>query len=70
MLDRRGRFRRALPAREAAIVMSDDATEMSVHWDAARGRWLAVYVPTRVEGHLARDVVSRSASWPSTRVGT
>lgn len=38
-----GRWRAGWRPAEALALMEDDATEMSVHWDAASARWLAVY---------------------------
>lgn len=38
-----GRWRAGLRVGEAAILMDDAASEMSVHFDPAAGRWLAVY---------------------------
>lgn len=67
-LDRTGRWRRGFEPARARIVMADDATEMTVHFDPGIGRWLAVYVdPTQdpvAPGSKARpasDVLLRQA---------
>jgi hypothetical protein len=41
-LDAHGAWQPGLQPEAAAILIPDDATEMSVHWDAVRQRWLAV----------------------------
>ncbi len=37
-----GSWKRGLRAQSAAIVIPSDATEMSVHWNSGRNRWIAV----------------------------
>lgn len=49
-LDREGRWRRGLSAERAALVLPDDATEMSVHFEPVRGRWLVVDLAPRPAG--------------------
>lgn len=46
-----GRWRAGLDAGEARILMDDDASEMSVHFDPGRREWLAVY------GDPAQDTI-------------
>jgi hypothetical protein len=42
-LDASGRYVRGLRPDRALVLMEDDATEMSVHFDPSLGRWLAIY---------------------------
>ncbi len=61
-----GRWQPGLRPERAAILMDDDASEMSVHWDEEAGRWLAVYnVPhasARGEDALTGSILLRSAT--------
>jgi hypothetical protein len=50
---------------EAAIVMDDDATEMSVHFDSVSRTWLAVYGAPEPEAETADRIWLRSAPTPS-----
>lgn len=45
-LARDGAWKPGLVAEDARILMDDDATEMSVHFDPTAGRWLAIYSRT------------------------
>ena len=57
-LGEHGRFTRGLAPDAARILMDDDATEMSVHFDPGLGEWLAVYAdPTGTDGAARGDVV-------------
>ena len=41
-LEFNGSWKRGLRAQSAAIVIPSDATEMSVHWNSGRNRWISV----------------------------
>ncbi|MEZ4331651.1 MAG: hypothetical protein R3F35_07840 [Myxococcota bacterium] len=64
VLDRAGRFRAGIRVDEARVLMADDATEMSVHFDPRAGAWLAVYSDPTLDAGERRDGATRAdAIW-------